>query len=127
MSNSQTVSLISERTYSNIISSNIMPDDFEFIDRHKPSRLITYTQSSVLAFMLLLAPSSSMPGLEPWMLSKRRETSAVMGIMTTLPYRRITMAEARRIALSIMKEAEERRLSFAVEEARRYAIWESES
>lgn len=52
------------------------------------------------------------------------ETSTVIAPTRPSAGRRVSLAEARRIALAVMAEAEARRAAFAEEEAAREAVWE---
>jgi len=58
---------------------------------------------------------------------RRRETSTVLRLFAPARRRPITLAEARRIALSVLADAEDRRYQFSSEEAKPLAAWETEA
>ena len=55
------------------------------------------------------------------------ETSTIIAAARPSEGRRISIAEARRIALAVMAEAESRRAAFAEEEAKVGAVWEEQA
>jgi hypothetical protein len=69
-------------------------------------------------------PSTSY-AMDPWFEDRRRQTSLSLVSMTGVPVRRkLSLKEARRMALHILHQAEEERLQIADYEAERGMIWE---
>lgn len=69
-------------------------------------------------------PSTS-SGIDPWFDDRRHQTSlAYISIVSTTFRRRISIKEAREIALQILRQAEEERLQIADYEAQRGMAWE---
>jgi len=73
----------------------------------------------VFASMTMNLPPPPVP------FDRRRETSTVLRLFAPARRRPISWAEARRIALSVLAEAEERRNQFFLEEAKSLAAWET--
>ena len=72
------------------------------------------------------SPSTAIPDF--WFFEKRRcDTSTVAVIFEGVIGRRISRAEALRIAQKILEQAERKRIEFAEWEARRGIQWEEES
>jgi hypothetical protein len=75
-------------------------------------------------FVVASITTSVPPPLAPF--DRRRETSTILRLYAPTRRRRISLAEAREIALSVLAEAEKRRADFSAQEARLIAIWEVE-
>lgn len=76
-------------------------------------QLLNYAHMGAVWFAALASPFP-----ETW-LSAKRDTATVIIVQRSSSRRKITLSEARRLALSSIHEAEERRLRFAEEEATR--------
>jgi hypothetical protein len=63
----------------------------------------------------------------PALFDKRLETSTILRLFAPARRRPITLAEARRIALSVLADAEDRRYQFSSEEAKPLAAWEQDA
>ena len=75
---------------------------------------------------LALFASAATPLPVPWLPDRRRDTATVI-IFQVSPYRRrITLSEARHLALDAIRQAEQRRARFAEEEASRALILEAD-
>ena len=84
------------------------------------STWLRFVSSAVFAF----APTvTSMPLPAP-PYDRRRETSSVISFIASSRGRRITLAEARELALAAMEQAEQRRAAFAEREAKLVSVWE---
>lgn len=81
----------------------------------------TRLASSVLFAFATTATTFPLP---PPPYEHRPETSSVVCFVAIRRGRRITLAEARALALSAMANAEQRRASYAELEAKLHAIWE---
>jgi hypothetical protein len=69
-------------------------------------------------------PSTSY-GMDPWFEDRRRQTSLYLVSMIGVPFRRkLSIREARIMALQILHQAEEERLQMADYEAERGMVWE---
>lgn len=75
-------------------------------------------------FVLASLTTSLLPSPVPF--DRRRETSTILRLYAPTRRRRISLAEARQIALSVLAEAEKRRADFSAQEARLIPIWEAE-
>lgn len=71
-----------------------------------------------------LASTSTMVSADPLLLDRRRDNSVVVGYVVQIPRRRISMSEARRIALDAMVQSDRLRDEFAEREARTSALWQ---
>ena len=78
-----------------------------------------------LAIFAVASITTSVP-LPPAPFDRRRETSTVLRLYAPTRRRRISLAEARQIALSVLAEAEKRTADFSAQEAKLIAIWEVE-
>lgn len=74
--------------------------------------------------MLAFATTASSIALPPPAHAHRWQTSSAVSSLSTPRGRRISLAEARRLALAAMAQAEQRRATFAEREAKLLAIWE---
>ena len=83
-----------------------------------------FMRSAVLA-LALMASTAAIPILDPPPLDVRTSTSPVLAALMrrALPGRRISLREARQIALQIMENAEEERLKVVAEEATEGIDW----
>lgn len=70
------------------------------------------------------ASTSTMVPADPLLLDRRRDNSVVVGYVVQIPRRRISMSEARRIALDAMAQSDRLRDEFAEREARTSALWQ---
>ena len=75
-------------------------------------------------FVFFTSMTTNLPP-PPVPFDRRRETSTVLRHFAPARRRPISWAEARRIALSVLAEAEERRYQFFLEEAKSLAAWET--
>jgi hypothetical protein len=77
-----------------------------------------------VAFAFFASTATPLP--VPWLPNPRRDTATVI-IFQVSPYRRrITLSEARHLALDTIRQAEARRARFAEEEASRSLALEAE-
>lgn len=76
------------------------------------------------AAALLIASSVMLGTQDIWVHDRRRENSVLYGVVSPGRWRRIRLHEARRLALEVLAKAEEDRVIFAVEQARRDEFWE---
>jgi len=86
----------------------------------RPLRRFAKTTAVVFGFLV----GSATAGLDVWLNDSRRNTStAVIGVGQGQTRRRITLLQARRIALEAMEWAERERLRFAEQEASSGPEW----
>lgn len=72
-----------------------------------------------------ISMSSTSSGIDPWFEDRRRQTSLSLVSMIGVPFRRkLSIKEARTMALQILHQAEEERLQIADYEAERGMVWE---
>jgi hypothetical protein len=116
----QTVPLTSDEAFPYVASSVNWG-----IEKRPAIGLWTLTKLAGVALLFMASPSSVMIA-DPWLQERRRETSTVLGMAVYAPRRRMSVAEARSVALAILYESEARRIRFAEEEARRSAVWEEQ-
>lgn len=95
--------------------------------RHGDGLLRTGRPAASLVNLVLLVLATTVTNilLPPPVYDRGRETSSVVWPLR-LQGRRISMKEARRLALAAMEKAERRRAEFAEREARLSAIWEED-
>lgn len=95
---------------------------------HQPSvgRPAHVTWPTYAGMAVILAVSSLTTGVDLWLDERRRQATSVQRSWF-VPFKRqyVSMAEARRIALEILAQADAERLLTAAEEARRDSYWES--
>ena len=99
------------------------PGNWSDVFQKRPAfveNLLRFGRTAGVALALVASPSTT--GLDLWVLDKRR-TSAVFGLYPSRVYRNISVAEARKIALEILNQAELERLAVAEEESRRGIDW----
>jgi len=63
----------------------------------------------------------------PFPFARHRETSTVLRLFAPARRRPISLEEARRIALSVLVDAEDRRYQFSSEEAKPLSPWETDA
>jgi hypothetical protein len=78
------------------------------------------------ALFVLASMTMNLPP-PPALFDKRLETSTILRLFAPARRRPITLAEARRIALSVLADAEDRRYQFSSEEAKPLAAWEQDA
>lgn len=78
--------------------------------------------------LVLLAVSSFTSIADPWLDERRhRAQSSTLGVLRQPSRRRLSVAEARQMAMEVLYRAEEERAILASEEARRGINWEEVS
>ena len=88
---------------------------------HRRGSILTRLAGSTV--FALASTVTSLP-LPPPPYNRRDETSSVISYLVAPQLRRITLYEARELALAAMEQAEQRRAAFAELQARLLAIWE---
>ncbi len=97
--------------------------DWEFTPDLPPPAPRRWSRLRFAAIPLVLAASSTTFGSDPW--APREEAPTTLASpFDPIETRRISLAEARRIALKTLEEAEAERLRVADEEAARGIDWE---
>lgn len=98
-------------------------EDFALKDRH------TIGLSDVIktGFILFALTTSSVPQADPWVVLRGHDSATTVDIDEVQDQRqKLTLQEARNLALSILERAEKKRLAFAEQEARAGTILEDE-
>ncbi len=121
-SDTMTVPALREGRNRHIHSSGDIQED---LPESKPvircgSAWARFVGSAFFAF----ASTVSSVSFPPTIYDPRRETSSVICFLVAPLGRRISLNEARRLALTAMAKAEQRRAEFAEREATLLAIWE---
>jgi hypothetical protein len=76
------------------------------------------------ALALILAVSPVTCGVDPWFADRRRQAAATVGsFLQPISRRRVTVVQARSLALEILRVADRERALLAEEEARRGINW----
>ena len=76
---------------------------------------IAWLDYAQMAAVLFAASAGPLPS--PWFHERRRDTATVIVVQRSTSRRKITLSEARCLALASIHEAEDRRLRFAEEQA----------
>jgi len=88
------------------------------VGRTNRDRTIQPLQAAGIAFVLALSPLTSVA--DPWFAERKREATASFAVLVhPYPRRRITLADARKLALQILAAAEAERRSIVEDEALR--------
>ncbi len=118
MSNESTSLKTPETPYTIASSGNIKEDfqssKFSSIGFHPWDKMAKAT-----ATLLLIGSLNTASFSNSYSPNQQEETSTVLNAPKPIPGRRISMSDARKIALKVLAEAEERRIQFAQEEAER--------
>lgn len=97
-------------------------EDFALKDKHGRG-LFDFVKAG---FVLFAITASSVPQADPWVVLSGRDSSTVSINEVQGLRQKITLKEARKLALTILERAEKKRLAFAEQEARIGTILEDE-
>lgn len=120
MTDSQTLLIERPEDLTRSVTSVSRPTDAR-APAHASQGLLGVIRATGAAFVIAI--STSTRGIDPWAKDLRGDSSTRIPIVVTMP-RRITMKQARELALEIMAAAEASRARYAEEEAARGISWD---